>query len=113
VNNYHHKPIKRFHLDGVIHDDSVIGRLKTEYIRLLTTEMKNLGYALRIDIDPDFTIMYNESKEIFEFELSLYGIYVGKKKSKWIIGIDAQRVYTQESKLNEFLQEQESRLNQK
>jgi len=32
---YHHKPIKRFYLDGVIHDDSMIGRLKIEYIRNL------------------------------------------------------------------------------
>ena len=85
---YHHKPIKRFYLDGVIHDDSMIGRLKEEYIRLLVSEMKLSGYVPRIDLDPDFTLLYNDSKDFFEFELSIHGVYAGKRKSEWIAGID-------------------------
>jgi hypothetical protein len=86
--SYHHKPIKRFYLDGIIHDDSMIGRLKNEYIRLLTTEMKLSGYVPRLDLDPDFTIRYNEIKNFFEFELSVQAVYTGKRKSEWISGID-------------------------
>jgi hypothetical protein len=86
--SYHHKPIKRFYLDGIIHDDSMIGRLKNEYIRLLTTEMKLSGYVPRLDLDPDFTIRYNEIKNFFEFELSVQAVYAGKRKSEWISGID-------------------------
>jgi len=86
--SYHHKPIKRFYLDGIIHEDSMIGRLKNEYIRLLTTEMKLSGYVPRLDLDPDFTIRYNEIKNFFEFELSVQAVYAGKRKSEWISGID-------------------------
>jgi hypothetical protein len=105
--NIHHKTIKRFVLDGIIYDDSAILRLKTEYIRLLVSEMKISGYVPRFDIDPDFTIRYNEKIEIFEFKLSIYGTYVGKKKAEWIIGLDGTTViFTQKSKSSEFSQEQ-------
>jgi len=104
--NIHHKPIKKFGLDGNIHDDSAIPRLKGEYIRLLVTEMRLSGYVPRLDINPDFTIYYNELKDFFEFKLSLYGIYIGKKQSEWILGIDeAKPIYIQESKSRESLKE--------
>jgi hypothetical protein len=102
--NMHHKPLKKFGLDGMIHSDSAIMRLKEEYIRLIKLEMQLLGYVPRLDIDPDFTIEYNKEKRYFEFELTLYGIYVGKKKAEWIMGIDGTKVVPiQSSKLKEFL----------
>ena len=106
MDSLHHKPIKRFFLDGIIYDDSTIARLKTEYIKLLLSEMKSSGYVPRFDVDPDFTIRYNEKVEIFEFKLTIYGTYVGKKKVNWIIGLDGTKViFTQKSKLKEFLQD--------
>lgn len=70
---------KRFALDGVINDDAAIYRLQQEYIRLLVSEMRLSGYSPRIDIDPQFTLSYNENKNYFEFTLSVYGIYIGRK----------------------------------
>ena len=106
MDNLHHKPIKSFFLDGIIYDDSTIARLKIEYIKLLLIEMETLGYVPRLDIDPDFTIRYNKEAQIFEFKLTTYGIYVGKKKTQWIIGLDGTKViYTQKSKLEEFLRD--------
>jgi hypothetical protein len=105
--NYHHKPIKKFYLDGVIHDESAIGRLRLEYVRLLISEMKLSGYVPRIDIEPDFTIDYNERKQSFEFALTVHGIYIGRKQSEWIAGIDGNKpIYTQKNKSREFSQEQ-------
>ena len=107
---YHHKPIKRFYLDGVIYDDSMIGRLKEEYVRLLITEMKLSGYVPRIDLDPDFTIRYNEIKNFFEFELSIQAVYAGKRKSECIAGIDGtnpvliQPIKSKESSLDQVQQ---------
>ena len=106
MDNLHHKPIKKFTLDGVINDESSIWRLKTEYLNLLISEMRLSGYVQRIDINPDFTLEYNEAKKYFEFELSIYGIYVGKRKSEWIAGVDETKaIYTQKSKSNEYSQE--------
>ncbi len=110
----HHKPIKRFYLSGIIYDDSVIARLRKEYERLLVTEMRLSGYVPRLDINPDFTIEYNIGHGYFDFKISLCGIYLGKKKSEWILGIDENRiVYIQQSKSSELLRDLESRYNQR
>jgi hypothetical protein len=104
---YHHRPIKKFYLDGIIHDESALGRLKDEYIRLLDSEMRLSGYVPRLDIVPDFTIDYNHNKNYFEFQLTVHGTYTGRKQSEWIAGIDVSTpIYTQKSKLKESLREQ-------
>jgi hypothetical protein len=106
MESLHHKPVKRFYLEGDIYDDAAIPRLKSEYVKLLMLEMKLSGYAIRLDINPDFTIQYNSTKEIFQFKLSLYAIYVGKRKSEWIAGVDGTTViYTPQSRSKEFSQE--------
>lgn len=105
--NYHHKPIKKFNLSGVIHDESAIGRLRGEYTRLIVSEMYISGYVPRLDIDPDFTIDYNHQKKFFEFELTIHGVYVGRKQSKWIAGLDGTKpIYIPQARLKEFSQDQ-------
>ena len=112
--NYHHKPIKRFNLSGVIYDESAIGRLKNEYIRLIESEMRLSGYVPRLDVDIDFTVDYNEKKKYFEFEITIYGVRTGRRQSEWINGIDGSKViYTLGNKLKESLRAQASQLNQK
>jgi hypothetical protein len=106
MSNYHHKAIKRFNLSGIIHDESAIGRLRTEYKRLIILEMRLSGYVPRLDIDIDFTIDYNENKKYFEFEISIHGVYTGRRQSEWIEGIDGSKaIYTVKSKLEEFSQD--------
>lgn len=103
----HHRSIKKFSLDGVIHSDMAIQRLRNEYIRLLALEMELSGYAKRLDIDPDFTISYNDSNDTYNFVLTMYGVYVGKSKAQWITGIDGTTIIsTHKNKSNEFSQEQ-------
>jgi hypothetical protein len=53
--------------------------------------MRITGYVPRLDIQPDFTLDYNQEKQYFEFELSLYGIYLGKKQAQWIDGTCPRR----------------------
>jgi hypothetical protein len=114
VEQLHHKSIKTFTVDGIIKDDSTIFRLRTEITRLKIEEIRELGYVPRLDIDPNFTIQYNEPKEYFEFTLTIYGTYLGKTKAKWIRGIDGTTlVPTQKSKLKELSLGQESTSNQK
>jgi len=114
MSNLHHKSIKKFSISGEIHDDSAIARLRIEYLKMLRQEMKDAGFAIRLDIDPDFTIKYNKSKETFTFKISIYGSYVGKKKIECVVGIDGTTViYTQPSRSSESLLDRESTLNQK
>jgi hypothetical protein len=92
MQNIHHRPIKKFSLEGKFYDDATIVRLKKEYFDLLDFQMRASGYVARLDISPDFTIEYNESAETFSFRLSVYGVYVGKRKSEWILGVDEKSV---------------------
>ena len=110
----HHKSIKTFKLDGIIKQDSAIGRLRVEVARLKIEEMRELGYVPRLDIDPNFTIQYNHTKDYYEFTLTIYGTYVGKKRAQCTQGVDGTSlVPIQKNKLKELSLGQESKLNQK
>lgn len=85
-----HKTIKRFYIEGQIHDEATIPRLKQQYVRLLNDKMIGQGYTIRLDLDPEFTISYNG--KTFEFGLSVYGVYVGRKQAKCIEGVYGMRV---------------------
>ena len=112
MNNFIHKSIKRFYLDGQIYDDSFIPRLREEYIRILQTQMRLQGYAPRLDIDPDFTIEY--TGKYYDFRLSVYGTFVGKRNAECITGIDKNKpIYTPQNRSDESSSDQESRSNQK
>ena len=110
----HHRPIKTFRLDGIIKDDSAIGRLRVEVAKLKIEEMREEGYVPRLDIDPNFTIQYNHTKDYYEFTLTVYGTYTGKKKAQCIQGIDGTTlVPTLKNKSKELSQGQASTSNQK
>ena len=109
---FSHKKIKRFCLDGQIRDDQYIPRLKDEYVRVLSDVMREEGYVRRVDIDPDWTIEYVGNH--YEFIISVYGSYIGKKNAKCIEALDKNRaIYTQKNKLEESSVDQESRLKMK
>lgn len=110
--NFLHKTIKRFELTGQILDDRMIPRMKEEYTKVLSETMRYSGYAPRFDIDPDWSLSYNGN--YYEFTLSVYGSYIGKKNASCIVGLDKNRpVYTPQSKSGESSVGQESTLNQK
>jgi hypothetical protein len=96
-----------FTLSGIIADDGSVSRMKEEYARLLKTEMVLTGYVPRLDIDIDWTLDYNHQKQYYEFEISMYGVYLGKSKSQWTSGIDGTKIIPSlKSKLKEFSQDQ-------
>ena len=95
-----HKKIKRFELVGVIADDSFILRMKEQYIKIMSELMKDDGYVQRLDIDPDWSLSYENNH--YNFILSVYGSYIGKRESECIDGLDKNRpIYTPQNKLSE------------
>lgn len=100
-----HKRIKRFELSGQIADDKFIPRMKEEYIRLLAESMRDEGYVQRLDIEPDWSLSYTGN--YYEFILSVYGSYIGKKNAACIDGLDKNRpIYIPQSKSGELSQAQ-------
>jgi hypothetical protein len=86
--------------------------MKQEYIKLLSDSMKESGYVIRLDIEPDWSIQYTGNH--YEFILSVYGSYIGKRNAACIDGLDKNRpIYTPQSKSGESSAGLESPLNQK
>ena len=77
---------KLFHMTGIVvdHETAIAKRLDWEHY--LETDMRDKGYVRVLDIVPELYISYNEDEENFKFAIVMYGIYVGKKKSKEILG---------------------------
>lgn len=102
---FHHKPIKKFSVEGEILDDSLIARMKDEYTRLLISQMKISNHVPRVDIEPDITIKYNTDKKRFTFKITIYGVNVGKENIKCIEAVDKSvPIYIQTNKLKELSQ---------
>ena len=76
-----HKNIKRFQIKVNFKDDSDMIRVRTQYETLLNQDMKNKGYVRVLDIDTNFSVEF--TGETWAFLMTMYGVYVGKKKA-WL-----------------------------
>ena len=74
-----HKNIKRFQVRVNFTDDSDMIRVRAQYESLLTQDMKGRGYARVLDINPSFSVEFDG--QTWGFLMTLYGVYVGKKKA--------------------------------
>lgn len=80
-----HREIKRFEINVDFRDDSDIIRIKNQYENLLSSDMRSKGYLKILDLDPAFSIQF--SGESWNFIMSIYGMYVGKRKAEEWEGI--------------------------
>ena len=76
-----HKQIKRFQIQVNFKDDSDMIRVRAQYENLLMQDMRSKGYARVLDIDTNFSVEF--SGETWVFLMTLYGVYIGKKKA-WL-----------------------------
>jgi hypothetical protein len=53
--------------------------------------MRSKGYVPVLDLDPQFSLKYNNDKDQYTFNLEMYGVFVGKKKSREIEGFSGQQ----------------------
>jgi hypothetical protein len=75
-----HDDIIRYSLDGQI-DDSNVVQSKERLIHHLEGDMRDEGVVPSLDLDPQFTLYYNEDTEQYDFSLTVYGVYVGKEEA--------------------------------
>ena len=95
-----HKRIKEFHIDGVIEDDAVIPQIRERYEKILIDMMRSNGYVPHLDIEPAFSLEYQEEK--YKFLLTIYGVYVGKARAQCYLAVSANNLipmnFTQKDK---------------
>lgn len=83
-----HKNIHNFGFNGTIGDDSDFIRLRVQYEALVVRQMRDEGYVPVLALGPLFSTEYVSEKEHYTFDLTVYEIYVGKKKAWLIEGMD-------------------------
>jgi hypothetical protein len=81
-----HRSIKRFSMDGRIISSTAFARMQQIYSEVLEEQMREAGYVPRLDLMPEWTTSYQKS--YYEFEISIYGTYVGRKKAKCLEGVE-------------------------
>lgn len=84
------KKLKSFGMQGQIHDDSAIPRLRKQYENLIEDDMRIQGYVPILDLDIQFSLSYDEQNDTYDFDIVIYGVYVGKKKSFLYEGFSGQ-----------------------
>lgn len=80
------KQIHNFTVSGVIKDDSHLIQAREHYERLLVQQMRDGGYVPVLDMSPQFNLMYVQMKNQYAFNLTMFGVFVGKKKASLLEG---------------------------
>lgn len=76
-----HRKIKNFCIEGQFLDDAKTLDIKALNERILDVQMRDMGYIRALDIDPAWTTEYNPLQDEWRFKMSIYGFYIGKRKS--------------------------------
>lgn len=81
-----HDEIKRFSLEGEIGDNNMV-EAKERLITFLEAQLRDAGHVPALDLEPQFTLDYDRNTEKYNFELSIYGIHVGKEQACSTAGV--------------------------
>jgi len=73
-----HDEIRRFNLTGLVTSERFISA-RENLIKDVEDSMRDEGFVPVLDLKPQFTRVYDPVNEIFEFEVSVYGIEVGEE----------------------------------
>ena len=80
------RKIHNFTMSGEIGDDSKIIKSRETFERTLVQQMRDRGYVPVLDMAPQFNLSYLEKKNTYGFMLTMFGVYVGKKKAMILEG---------------------------
>lgn len=83
-----HRGLKRFGFNGIINDDADFPRMREEFESIIIDEMREAGYVPVLDLGPFFSTQLRDDQK-YDFVISLYGLFVGKRKSWDYVGVDA------------------------
>lgn len=81
------RTIKDFSESGIAVDQETIIRIRKEVEDHIIDGMRAKGWVPVIDLLPQLYWDYDADGEEFKFQVVIYGTYVGKKKSKTILGM--------------------------
>jgi hypothetical protein len=76
------KNIKRFQFEIQTKDSGDFIKRYDELVRMYTGIVRDEGYVRVLDLDPHLSVEYNETKDVFNYVLTIQTVYVGKKQAE-------------------------------
>jgi hypothetical protein len=73
-----HDEIIRYSMAGELPDANIV-QAKERMTKFLENQMRDNGCAPVLDLIPQFTVDYQAGKGTFKFELTVYGVFVGRE----------------------------------
>lgn len=91
--------IKDFSIEGTYDDDAKILMVREKFEMLLEDQMRSKGSVPVLNIHPKWYTSWDAEREVYHFELIMYGVYVGKRKQEDIIGWDSMldKMFTEDN----------------
>lgn len=74
----------------MIEDDSVIPQIRERYESILIDMMRSNGYVPHLDVDPAFSLEYNNEK--YKFLLTIYGVYIGRARAQCYLAVSGNNL---------------------
>ena len=74
----------------MIEDDSVIPQIRERYESILIDMMRSNGYVPHLDVDPAFSLEYNDEK--YKFLLTIYGVYIGRARAQCYLAVSGNNL---------------------
>lgn len=89
-----HEDITRFSETGIIKSEAYFLQTKETMNRVLEDKMYETGYLPVVDLQPHWTLMRDEEKDLYEFCFSIFGVYVGEDIARECVWSDGRAVKT-------------------
>ena len=94
-----HRQIKKYSIEGITEEHRLV-KTREDMIRVLEMQAQDDGCLPHLEVSPVYTVLYNEEDETFSFELSIYAVYVGRRKAQEYEGFSnnkcvGRKVYSQ------------------
>jgi hypothetical protein len=81
------KKVHTFYISGHISDEAQMPTVRKTWEAALDSQMRDFGYIPMLDIDPQMFTSYEPDHERFVLTVTIYGVYVGKRKSWDLLGL--------------------------
>lgn len=95
-----HDEIISRHMHGTIGDGNLVAE-KERLVLFLENALRDEGCVPSLDLEPHFTLNYDPNQHEYEFDLTVYGVYVGRNEAWQTAGVVSGtkiRKYTPQTK---------------
>jgi hypothetical protein len=82
-----HEEIRRFGHSGIVAEGTNVVEFKNSQVRFVEGLMRDEGFVPALDIEAQYTQQYDAEQNHFTYQVSVYGIYVGREQAWRAAGV--------------------------